>query len=330
MRGARRGPARLGARASTPAPRRRDFARAARAEAAARGRGRSISRSPRSRRCAAIPMRSMRSKVLRPRSARSAAARSRRGRARHAVPRDPASLRARRASIRRAADAVDVLLAIGARSASTRRRCPPMSTPSGGRASSMLAAEHRRLGANERADTTRRAIAEARRRGRPRSAHRRDAVAAMPTGSTSCPAGWPTSSTTRPARRPSKVQAHRLLAPQLALEGALLKRGAFRELGVLTARRPRLCPAEGERRGRCRNRSSSIRRQRQDCAPSCPRKPGRGWSSCSMHYDNPDSRLSVARPAVPRRRYRRRLRPSRARARMVGRRRRRRTGEGGE
>lgn len=30
---------------------------------------------------------------------------------------------------------------------------------------------------------------------------------------------------------PSKVQAHTLLAPQLALEGALLKRGAFQELG---------------------------------------------------------------------------------------------------
>lgn len=30
---------------------------------------------------------------------------------------------------------------------------------------------------------------------------------------------------------PSKAQAHTLLAPQLALEGALLKRGAFQELG---------------------------------------------------------------------------------------------------
>ncbi len=33
---------------------------------------------------------------------------------------------------------------------------------------------------------------------------------------------------------PSKRQAHRLVAPQLALEGALLKRGAFSELGALT------------------------------------------------------------------------------------------------
>lgn len=32
---------------------------------------------------------------------------------------------------------------------------------------------------------------------------------------------------------PSKAQAHTLLSPQLALEGALLMRGAFRELGVL-------------------------------------------------------------------------------------------------
>ena len=32
---------------------------------------------------------------------------------------------------------------------------------------------------------------------------------------------------------PTKGQAHTLLSPQLALEGALLKRGAFRELGVL-------------------------------------------------------------------------------------------------
>jgi ATP-dependent helicase/nuclease subunit B len=31
---------------------------------------------------------------------------------------------------------------------------------------------------------------------------------------------------------PSKAQAHTLLAPQLALEGALLRRGAFRELGA--------------------------------------------------------------------------------------------------
>jgi ATP-dependent helicase/nuclease subunit B len=31
---------------------------------------------------------------------------------------------------------------------------------------------------------------------------------------------------------PSKGQAHILLAPQLALEGALLRRGAFEELGV--------------------------------------------------------------------------------------------------
>jgi ATP-dependent helicase/nuclease subunit B len=33
---------------------------------------------------------------------------------------------------------------------------------------------------------------------------------------------------------PSKMQAHTLLAPQLALEGALLQRGAFRELGSRT------------------------------------------------------------------------------------------------
>jgi ATP-dependent helicase/nuclease subunit B len=33
---------------------------------------------------------------------------------------------------------------------------------------------------------------------------------------------------------PSKMQAHTLLAPQLALEGALLQRGAFRELGART------------------------------------------------------------------------------------------------
>ena len=32
---------------------------------------------------------------------------------------------------------------------------------------------------------------------------------------------------------PSKAQAHTLLSPQLALEGALLKRGAFRDLGPL-------------------------------------------------------------------------------------------------
>jgi len=32
---------------------------------------------------------------------------------------------------------------------------------------------------------------------------------------------------------PSKVQAHRLLSPQLALEGALLRRGGFRDLGAL-------------------------------------------------------------------------------------------------
>ena len=32
---------------------------------------------------------------------------------------------------------------------------------------------------------------------------------------------------------PSKVQAHRLVAPQLALEAALLRRGAFAEIGTL-------------------------------------------------------------------------------------------------
>src|SRR5690606_35076439 len=32
---------------------------------------------------------------------------------------------------------------------------------------------------------------------------------------------------------PSKGQAHTLLSPQLALEGALLKRGAFAEIGVM-------------------------------------------------------------------------------------------------
>ncbi|TIX62149.1 MAG: double-strand break repair protein AddB, partial [Mesorhizobium sp.] len=31
---------------------------------------------------------------------------------------------------------------------------------------------------------------------------------------------------------PSKAQAHTLLSPQLALEGALLRRGAFKELGI--------------------------------------------------------------------------------------------------
>src|SRR5690606_13477480 len=33
---------------------------------------------------------------------------------------------------------------------------------------------------------------------------------------------------------PSKAQAHTLLSPQLALEGALLMRGAFRDLGTRT------------------------------------------------------------------------------------------------
>ena len=49
----------------------------------------------------------------------------------------------------------------------------------------------------------------------------------MPTASTCSPAGMADILDYKTGSSPSKAQAHTLLAPQLALEGALLRRGAF-------------------------------------------------------------------------------------------------------
>ncbi len=85
---------------------------------------------------------------------------------------------------------------------------------------------------------------------------------------------------------PSKGQAHTLLAPQLALEGALLKRGAFRDLGSLEPADLAFVRLKAERRGRSTNRSSNTT-ARPRAPPTFPRRPGRGWKSCCCHYRDP-------------------------------------------
>ena len=74
---------------------------------------------------------------------------------------------------------------------------------------------------------------------------------AAPTGSTCGSRRGPTSSTSRPVRRRRRRQAHTLLAPQLALEAALLKRGAFALRRSARACRTgiRPLPGRGESRG---------------------------------------------------------------------------------
>ena len=115
---------------------------------------------------------------------------------------------------------------------------------------------------------------------------------------------------------PSKGQAHTLLSPQLALEGALLKRGAFGAVGcrdisdlVFMAqgkwrRGPGIHPAarqEVQTGGRtCRGSLAASRR------PACLLR-------------RPFERLSFPRHSLPRGGYFRRLRSSGARTGMVGR-----------
>jgi len=118
---------------------------------------------------------------------------------------------------------------------------------------------------------------------------------------------------------PSKGQAHTLLAPQLALEGALLRRGAFRQLGAREPSQTCLRAAETQWRG---DRGIDPRIQPQLAHRRRSFRGSLGTAGKAAHpLRQPGHRLPVAGAAVSRRRGRWRLRPSRPRARMVGRRR---------
>ena len=104
---------------------------------------------------------------------------------------------------------------------------------------------------------------------------------------------------------PSKGQAHTLLAPQLALEGALLRRGAFGALGKLEPADLayiRLKP-NGEVVHELILEHNRQQRSAQDLSEDA-------WSRLEKLFASlPGSgiRLSVARPAIPRRRDRWRI-----------------------
>ena len=217
--------------------------------------------------------------------ARPAAARPRRGRARHAVPRHPAPLFGERRRPARRRRRCDALLAKRPRMLRRDRRCPPMSRRSGGRASHRLA---------EPSSPGRASAPTACSAARPRrapasssSAHPASPCPAMPTASTCWPAGMADILDYKTGSSPSKGQAHTLLAPQLALEGALLRRGAFERSRQRWSRPTslfvRLKP-NGEVDPRIDPRAQQEPAQARR---SLPRTPGRGWKSCCSTTTNP-------------------------------------------
>ena len=120
---------------------------------------------------------------------------------------------------------------------------------------------------------------------------------------------------------PSKGQAHTLLAPQLALEGALLRRGAF-EPGKLDP--ADLAFVRLKANGDVVPESVLEHRGSRKTAVALSEEAWSRARKAASSLRPGGNRIQVAGTAVPRGRHRRRLRPSGACARMVGRRRRRR------
>ena len=90
---------------------------------------------------------------------------------------------------------------------------------------------HYRLGDAARADALKRGVAEARARTAPSVGVTGVTLSGYADRVDLLPAGMADILDYKTGSSPSKAQAHTLLAPQLALEGALLRRGAFKDIG---------------------------------------------------------------------------------------------------
>ena len=112
---------------------------------------------------------------------------------------------------------------------------------------------------------------------------------------------------------PSKGQAHTLLSPQLALEGALLMHGAFEELGKLTP--SELAYVRLRPNGQVEEESileyNRQPRTADDLSHDAWQRPRKAAGALQFSV----LRLSVAGAALPRRRHERLLRPPRPHAR---------------
>ena len=175
----------------------------------------------------------------------------------------------------------------------------------------------------ERAPTSSAAHRRGARRARRRSALPASRCPAMPTASTCCRRAWPTSSTTRPARRPPRRRRTRCSRRSWRWKA----RCSGAAPSATSARSMPADLAYVRLQGRmARSMQESIlehQAQRQDARAELAEEAWARLEQLLVALCNP-ARPAICRGALPFREgeYGRRLRPSRARARMVGRRRR--------